>query len=56
MLAVRSGQIDADKLDMPPKPKSVREKTYARIEARYDRQDDILNDKLEAAAARYLGF
>jgi hypothetical protein len=40
--------------DVPPKPKWMRWRTYARLESRIDAQDAILDRELNFAAARFL--
>jgi hypothetical protein len=40
--------------DLPPKPKWMRWRTYARYEARFDHYEDMLDGELLAAAVRLL--
>jgi hypothetical protein len=40
--------------DMPPKPKWMRWSTCARLEQRYDRYDDVLDDHLIGVVARLM--
>jgi hypothetical protein len=49
------GGFDPDEREFPPKPKWMRLRTYKQIEAAFDRQEDILNAGIAAAAARLLG-
>ena len=48
------GGYDPDDWDFPPKPKWMRQITYERIEAKFDRQEDILDGGLAVAAARLI--
>jgi hypothetical protein len=46
--------LDPDDWDLPPKPKWMRWRTYARYEARFDRCEDFLDRELTIAAARLI--
>lgn len=52
----RIGGFNPDEWDLPPKPKWMRQRSYAHFEARFDRQDNILDQGLETYAARLLGI
>jgi hypothetical protein len=43
--------LDPDEWDLPPKPKSMRWKTYNRHEQRYDRYEEVLDRGLAALVA-----
>jgi hypothetical protein len=47
--------LDPEEWDFPPKPKWMRFRTYERWEARFDRQDAILDQGLATLAARLVG-
>jgi len=47
--------LDREEWDFPPKPKWMRFRTYERWEARFDRQDAILDQGLATLAARLVG-
>ena len=46
--------LDPDEWDLPPKPKWMRWRTYARHEARFDRYEDFLDRECMIAAARLI--
>ncbi len=48
------GDADPDEWDLPPKPKGMRWRTYARWEAKYDRAEAALNRSLCLAVTRLL--
>ena len=54
MLCERGG-LDPEEWDFPPKPKWMRFSTYERCEARFDRQDAIIDQGLATLAARFFG-
>jgi hypothetical protein len=47
--------LDPEEWDFPPKPKWMRFRTYERWEARFDRQEAILDQGLATLAARFVG-
>jgi hypothetical protein len=50
------GNFDPDEWDLPPKPKGMRQRTYEGIEAKYDHYEAILDEGLDAAAARLMAM
>jgi hypothetical protein len=48
------GGFDPEEWDFPPKPKWMRQRTYERMEGRFNTQDDKLDRHIELAAARLL--
>jgi hypothetical protein len=48
------GDEDPDEWDLPPKPKRMRWKTYAKWEARYDAAEDALDAHCALALARLM--
>jgi len=46
--------LDPDDWDLPPKPKWMRWRTYARYEAKFDRCEDFLDREFMIAAARLI--
>ena len=48
------GNLNPDGWEFPPKPKWMREPTYAALERRFDQLDDKMERELELALARYL--
>ncbi len=47
--------LDPKEWDFPPKPKWMRFRTYERWDARFDRQEAILDEGILALAARFRG-
>ena len=48
------GDADPDEWDLPPRPKGMRWRTYARREARYDAAEDALDHCLCLAVVRFI--
>jgi hypothetical protein len=48
------GDADPDDWDLPPRPKGMRWRTYARWEARYDAAEDALDQRVCLAVARLI--
>jgi hypothetical protein len=48
------GDSDPDEWDLPPKPKWMRGRTYQRLEARFDKAEEILEERLVLTVARLL--
>src|SRR3954454_3012667 len=48
------GGVDPEDWDFPPKPKWMRQRTYERMEGRFNAQEDKLDRHIEQAAARLL--
>ena len=46
------GDADPDEWDLPPRPKGMRQKTYERLEARYDEAEERLEYECALALAR----
>lgn len=50
------GSFDPDEWDFPPKPKWMRQRTYGRAEAKFDRYEDILDTGTCVMVARLTGL
>jgi hypothetical protein len=48
------GEADPDEWDLPPRPKRMRQSTYERWEAKYDRAEDQLEQQCALALARLM--
>ncbi len=49
------GDADPEEWDLPPRPEGMRQKTYERWEARYDRAEEQLELECAKALARLMG-
>jgi hypothetical protein len=49
------GDCDPELWELPPKPKGMRWSTYLRLEQRFDRYEEVLDDHLIGVIARLMG-
>ncbi|HEV2559408.1 MAG TPA: hypothetical protein VGU45_12330 [Microvirga sp.] len=48
------GDADPDEWDLPPRPKGMRQSTYERLEGKYDRAEEVLEQQCLTALARLI--